>query len=70
MRASAGDWLVVEGTHLNEHQRHGHILEIHGPNGEPPYLVRWADTGTESLFAPGPGAHILTAEQMQHLHDH
>ncbi|TCC21599.1 DUF1918 domain-containing protein [Kribbella sindirgiensis] len=70
MKAAPGNWLIVESTHLNEHKRHGLILEVHGPGGEPPYLVRWSDTGTESFFIPGPGTHILTAEELNPLHDH
>jgi uncharacterized protein DUF1918 len=29
MRADVGDWLVVEGTHLDDHRRRGQILEVH-----------------------------------------
>jgi hypothetical protein len=65
MKAAAGDWVVVESTHLSEMRRHGQILEVHGPDGDPPYLVRWDDTGTETVFIPGPGAHIMTAEQLR-----
>lgn len=33
----------------------GEVLETRGPDGGPPYLVRWSD-GHEGLFYPGPGA--------------
>ena len=33
------------------------MLEVRGPNGEPPYLVRWSD-GHEGLMFPGSDAHI------------
>ncbi|MET9315829.1 DUF1918 domain-containing protein [Kribbella sp. NPDC003505] len=69
MHAVTGNWIIVESTHLNEHKRQGLIMEVHGPDGSPPYLVRWDDTGTESVFVPGPGTHILTAEQLEQLHD-
>ena len=37
--------------------RRGEVLEVRGPHGEPPYLVRWAD-GHECLMFPGPDAHV------------
>jgi hypothetical protein len=65
MKAAPGDWLMIEGTHLDDPRRHGRILEVHGPGGSPPYIVRWDDTGTETLVFPSTGAHIFTAEQMK-----
>jgi hypothetical protein len=59
VKALAGDQVVVEGNHLTAHRREGQIVEVHDPNGEPPYLVHWTDTDTESLFCPGPDAHIV-----------
>ena len=35
----------------------GEILQI-GADGGGPYLVRWSDSGNESLFFPGPDAHV------------
>jgi len=70
MKAVPGNWLVVESTHVNQPKRHGLILEVHGSDGEPPYLVRWSDNDAETLFVPGPGTHVLTTEQMQQLHGH
>jgi hypothetical protein len=64
MKATPGDWLMIEGTHLNDRKRHGLILEVHGPDGAPPYLVRWDDSDTETVVIPSSGAHILTAEQV------
>ena len=43
MKATAGDWLMVEGNHLSDPKRHGQILEVHSTDGSPPYLVRWKD---------------------------
>lgn len=62
MKASPGDRLVVMATHLGEHPRDGEILEVHGADGAPPYLVRWSDDGHESLVFPGPDAHINPTE--------
>jgi hypothetical protein len=58
MKAVPGDRLVVMATHLGEHVRDGEILEVHGSDGAPPYLVRWSDDGHESLVYPGPDAQV------------
>jgi hypothetical protein len=62
MKAAAGDTVIVEGTHVMAHRRQGEIVEVHDPNGAPPYLVHWTDTDSESLFFPGPDAHIIHSE--------
>jgi Domain of unknown function (DUF1918) len=49
-RAAHGDRLVVEGHHQGESQRDGEILEVHGEEGGPPYLVRWEDGTTTTLY--------------------
>lgn len=69
MKAAPGDWLMIEGTHLNDRKRHGLILEVHGADGAPPYLVRWDENGAETIVIPSSDAHIVTAEQMRHLHE-
>lgn len=53
-----GDRLVVHTRNEGHHPRDGEILEVRGPDGQPPYLVRWSDDGHESLVFPGPGATI------------
>ena len=58
MHATIGDRLVVRSTHVGETMRDGEILEVHGENGGPPYLVRWSDNGHESLTFPGPDAYV------------
>jgi hypothetical protein len=70
MKAAPGDWLMIEGTHLADRKRRGRILEVHGADGSPPYVVRWDDTDTETLVVPTVGAHIFTAEQMRQTEDH
>jgi len=52
MRASVGDRLVVKGHHVGDPDRDAEILEVHGTDGGPPYLVRWSDDGHEGLFFP------------------
>jgi hypothetical protein len=58
MHARVGDRIVVAGATVGAPARDGEIVEVHGREGEPPYLVRWSDTGRESLFFPGPDSHI------------
>jgi Domain of unknown function (DUF1918) len=58
MRAAVGDKIVVRGHHVGDHERDGVILAVEGPNGEPPYLVRWQDDSHESVFFPGPDADV------------
>lgn len=57
MRAEAGDDVVVRGRHVADEDRRGTILEVHGRDGQPPYLIRWRD-GHESLFSPSSDALI------------
>lgn len=56
-RAHPGARLVVH-SQAGKPSRDGEILEVHGDDGEPPYLVRWSDDGHVSLVFPGPGATI------------
>ena len=58
MRAAVGDRLVVHSPHVDGPIRDGEVLEVHGPEGLPPYLVRWSDNGHTSLFFPGPDASV------------
>ncbi len=51
MNVGVGDELVVRGRHVGDEGRAGVIIEIHGEEGAPPYLVRWQD-GHESVFVP------------------
>lgn len=58
MRARVGDRLVVNGGHLGEPVRDAEVLEVRGPDGGPPFRVRWSDTGRVGLVFPGPDAWI------------
>lgn len=58
MKAQVGDRLVVKGHHLGEADRDGEVLEVHGKDGEPPYLIRWSADGHVGLVFPGPDAAI------------
>ncbi len=57
MKADVGDRIVVASGTLHRPIRDGEILQI-GADGGGPYLVRWSDSGNESLFFPGPDAHV------------
>lgn len=58
MQAVKGDRLVIKGHHISEPDSDGEILEVRGPDGSPPYLVRWSEDGRVGLVFPGPDAHI------------
>ena len=62
MQAKIGDRIVVGGRRVGQPGRNCEVLEIRHPNGEPPYLVRWGDTGHEDLFFPGPDASVASRE--------
>jgi hypothetical protein len=58
MNAVAGDRLVIRSRHLDEPVRTGEIVEVHGTDGAPPYLVRWDGETDTVLIVPGPDAHV------------
>ncbi len=63
MQARVGDRIVIHGHRVGEPIRDGEVLEVHGPDGGPPFIVRWSDTGHETLFFPGSDA---TVEHFTH----
>ena len=58
MKAKVGDRIVVKGHHLGEPDRDAEVLEVHGSDGDPPYVVRWSDDGHEGLYFPGTDASV------------
>ncbi|HEY7042108.1 MAG TPA: DUF1918 domain-containing protein [Nocardioidaceae bacterium] len=62
MFAAVGDRLTVHSQHLDGVVRDGEIIEVHGDQGQPPYLVRWSDDGHEALVFPGPDASVEHGE--------
>ena len=62
MHAEVGDRITVLAPNVNMANREGEILEVHGAEGAPPYIVRWSDTGHEGLYFPGPGTTIHHGE--------
>jgi hypothetical protein len=65
MKAKVGDWLVINGPPTELEDQRGLITKV-GPDGEPPYVVRWLSSGAETTIFPGPDAQVRTpAEQEQ-----
>ncbi|MFG1705800.1 DUF1918 domain-containing protein [Nonomuraea sp. M3C6] len=61
MHANVGDMLIVHSHVVGQRERKGEIIEIRGPEGTPPYVVRF-DDGHEQLVFPGPDAVVEPAE--------
>ncbi|MDV7244136.1 MULTISPECIES: DUF1918 domain-containing protein [Rhodococcus] len=57
MHVAVGDRLHVQGRVVGAHAHTAEVVEVHGENGEPPYLVRY-DDGREALVFPGPDAWV------------
>ncbi|TQF03185.1 DUF1918 domain-containing protein [Kitasatospora acidiphila] len=57
MRADVGDRVHIHSRAVGIEERQGEITEVHGQNGEPPYLVKFSD-GHEGLLYPGPDCTI------------
>lgn len=52
MHAEKGDRILIRGRTVEAVDRHGEIVEVRGPDGGPPYLVRF-ENGHESIVFPG-----------------
>ena len=61
--AKVGDRMVIRGHYLGELERDAEILEVRGPGGSAPFLVRWEDSGHVTLLYPGSDARV------QRLHE-
>jgi hypothetical protein len=57
MHAHVGDTLAVPGRCVGEAGRIGQVLEVRGPDGTPPFKVRWED-GHEAVCWPGPETRV------------
>ncbi|HZY01829.1 MAG TPA: DUF1918 domain-containing protein [Dermatophilaceae bacterium] len=62
MHAVVGDRLHVHGRVVGTSDQTSEIIEIRGPDGEPPYLVR-RDDGHEALVFPGADASVEHPQQ-------
>lgn len=61
MQAIVGDRMHVHGRKVGTADRVAEIIEVRGPDGGPPYMVRFPD-GRESLMFPGPDCVIETPD--------
>jgi hypothetical protein len=58
MKAEVGDLVVVASRKLLGQVRVGEVIAVGDCSGGGPYRVRWSDDGRETLFFPGPDAHV------------
>ena len=58
MRAAVGDRIVVASNTVDRPVRAGLVVELRHPDGTPPYVVEWSDTGQTALVFPGPDARV------------
>ena len=65
MKATAGDWLVMKGLTIDQHEHRGLITEVHSDDGSPPYVVQWLDSGHIATVFPGPDAIVVTADEQR-----
>jgi hypothetical protein len=59
MQPEVGDELIVDSLRVNEPARRGEILQVRVDDGREHYVIRWDDTGHETLFFPGPTSRVL-----------
>jgi hypothetical protein len=57
VQAKVGSRIVIKGHRVGEPDRDCEVLEVRGPVG--PFLVRWGDSGHESLLFPGSDAQVV-----------
>ena len=65
MRAKVGDWLVMKGLTIDQHEQRGLITEVHSSDGSPPYVVHWLENDHVATVFPGPDAVIVTAAEQR-----
>ena len=63
MEASVGDHIIIRGCHSGDPTRDCEVLEVRGPDGGPPYVVCWGDSGHEAILYPGTDAVVQHFER-------
>ncbi len=58
MKAFVGDRYVQASGVVDGAVRDGKVVELRHPDGSPPFVVEWSDTGERTLVFPGPDAHV------------
>ena len=53
---------MVASNKVDGPVRDGRIVEVRHPDGSPPFLVQWTDSGRQVLVFPGPDARVLSQE--------
>jgi hypothetical protein len=64
MRARKGDKLVQHGRVVGQHDHVSEVVEVLGPEGNPPYRVRFED-GREAIMSPGPDCQVKHPDDKQ-----
>ncbi|WP_372592898.1 dsRBD fold-containing protein [Actinotalea sp.] len=62
MKAFVGDRYVQASGVVDGPVRDGTVVELRHPDGTPPYVVEWSDTGERTLVYPGTDAHVEHGE--------
>ncbi len=65
MKAKVGDFLVIKGTTVEQHDQRGEITEVRSADGSPPYVVRWLANDHVTTVYPGPDALVVTAAEQE-----
>jgi Domain of unknown function (DUF1918) len=65
MKAKVGDFLVIKGTTVEQHDQRGVITEVRSADGSPPYVVRWLANDHITTVYPGPDALVVTAAEQE-----
>ncbi|NBM15517.1 DUF1918 domain-containing protein [Streptomyces sp. GC420] len=65
MEATVGDWLLVHGRIVGQHDKVAEIIEVLGEGGTPPYRVRFED-GHEAIMSPGPDSVVRHLRPQHH----
>jgi hypothetical protein len=65
MKADVGDWLVLKGTTTELADQRGVIMEVHGADGAPPYVVHWLSNDHVATVFPGSDAIVVTAAEQR-----
>jgi hypothetical protein len=63
IHAEIGDRIVVRPHVRGLPARSGEVVDARGRGGEPPFIVRWDDSGRLALYFPGRDAKV------QHVRD-
>ena len=62
MRATVGDRVVIASAQVGQAAREGEVLEVRGPDGTPPWVVRWAGEEDGNLYYPGPDTQVTSGD--------